>query len=71
MLYNLKIIIDNSDFKSKRHIMSSFYSTNVLSTNPNTSKITKNAIQNFIKLKFKIVIHENNLLNQLHNLINV
>ena len=71
MLYNLEIMINNLDFKLKTFTSSSFYLTNVASTNPITPKIAKNAVQNFIKLKFKIVTHQNNSLNQLYNLIDV
>ena len=63
MLYNLKIIINNLDFKFKTFMLSNSYLTNITSMNPIIPKTVKNAIQNFIKLKFKIVIHQNNSLN--------
>ena len=56
MLYNLKLMI-NLNFKSKIHALSNFNSTNIVFKNPNILKITKNALQNFIKLKFKIIIY--------------
>ena len=63
MLYNLKIMMNNLDFKSKTHTLSNFCLTNVISINSNIFKIAKNVIQSFIELKFKIVIHQNNSLN--------
>ena len=69
MLYNPEIIINNLNIKSKMHILLNFCLTNVISTNPNMLKITKNAIWNFIKLKFKIVIYQNNSLNWIYNLV--
>ena len=63
MPYNSKILINNLNFKSKTHILLKFYSTNVTFRIPNIFKITKNATQNSIKLKFRIIIHQNNSLN--------
>ena len=69
MSYNLKIMINNLDFKLKIFTLSSFHSTNIASTNPITFKIIKDAVQNFIELKSKIITHQNHSLNQLYNLI--
>ena len=63
MLYNLKIIINNLDFKLKIFTLSNSYPTNVVSTNLITPKITKDAVQNFIELKSKIITHQNNSSN--------
>ena len=63
MLYNLKIIINSLDFRLKTFILSSFCPTNVTSINPIIPKTTKDAVQNSIKLKSKIIIHQNNSLN--------
>ena len=63
MLYDLKIIINNLNFKLKTFTLLNFYSISIISTNLNIPKTTKNAIQNSIKLKSKIIIHQNNLLN--------
>ena len=71
MLYDSKIIINNLNFKFKTFTPSSFYLTNVASTNPITSKTAKNAVRSFIELKSKIVIHQNNSPSQLYDLINV
>ena len=71
MLYNPKIMINNLHFKFKMHTLSIFCLISVISTNPNTFKTAKNAIQNFIELKFKIIVHQNNSSNQLYNLVNV
>ena len=71
MPYNLKIIINNLDFKLKTFTLSNSCPTNTAFINPIMPKTTKNTIQNFIELKSKIVIHQNNSLNQLYNLIDV
>ena len=63
ILYNLKIIINNLDFKFKTFTLSNSHSINIVSTNPTTSKTTKNAVRNSIELKSKIVTHQNNSLN--------
>ena len=63
MLYNPKIMINNLDFRFKTFTLSNFCSTSVASTNPIISKIAKNVVRNFIELKSKIVIHQNNFLN--------
>ena len=60
MPYNLKIMINNLDFKLWTFTSSNSYSTNITSTNLITFKITKNAIQNSIKLKSKIITYQNN-----------
>ena len=44
VLYNLKKIINNLDFKFCTPILSNFYSTNFTSINPNTPCIVKNII---------------------------
>ena len=62
-------MINNLDFKFKTFTPSNSYPTNIASTNPTTLKTTKNAVQNSIKLKSKIVTHQNNSSNQLYNLI--
>ena len=69
MPYNLKIMMNNLKFKCKMHTSSNFHLINIVSTDPNIFKIAKNAVQNFNKLKFKIIIYQNNLLNQIYNLI--
>ena len=71
MLYNSKIIINNLNFKFKTFMLSSSCPTNVVSMNPITFKTVKNVIWNFIKLKSKIIIHQNNSLNQLYDLVDV
>ena len=63
MLYDLEIMINNLDFKFKTFTLSNFYLINIVFMNPITFKIVKNAVQNSIKLKSKIVIHQNNSLN--------
>ena len=62
MLCNSKII-DNLNLKFKMYTLSSVYVTNAISTKLNIFKITKNAIQSFVKLRFKIVIDQNNFLD--------
>ena len=69
MPYNPKIMINNLDFKFKTFTPSSSHPINAVSTNPITSKTTKNAVQNSIELKSKIITHQNNSPNQLYNLI--
>ena len=44
MPYNLKIIINNLDFKLKTFMLSNSCSTNIASINPITFKTTKNAV---------------------------
>ena len=63
MLYNLKIKINNLDFKLKTFMPSNFFSTKIVSINLNISKTVRNAIQSSIKLKFKIIIYQNDSLN--------
>ena len=63
MLYNSKIMINNLDFRFKIFTLSNFCSINITSINLTMLKTTKNVIQNFIKLKSKIFIHQNNSLN--------
>ena len=63
MLYNLKIIINNLDFKLKTFMLSNFCSTNITSTNPTTPKTAKDAVQNSTELKSKIIIYQNNSSN--------
>ena len=70
MLYDPKIMINNLDFKPKTFTSLNSYSTNAASTNPTIFKITKNAVQNSIELKSKIITYQNNSPNQLYNLIN-
>ena len=41
MSYNLKMIINNLNFKSKMHTLSNSCSTNVVFMNPNISKLQK------------------------------
>ena len=50
-------MINNLDFKFCIPMLLNFYLTNFTSTNSNTSYIVKNAVQNFINLKNKIVKH--------------
>ena len=69
MLYDLEIIINNLNFKLKTFILSSFYLINITSMNLIISKTAKNAIQNSIELKSKIIIHQNNSSNQLYDLV--
>ena len=64
-------MINNLDFKFKTFMLLSFYSTNIAFTNPIMPKIAKNVVWNFIKLKSKIVIHQNNFSSQLYDLIDV
>ena len=71
MLYDPKIIINNLNFKLKTFTSSNFYSINIVSTNPIIPKTAKNAIQNSIELKSRIVTYQNNSLNQLYNLVDV
>ena len=63
MLYDFKIMINNLDFRFKTFMLSSFCLINIASTNPITFKTAKNAVQNFIELKSKIVTYQNNFLN--------
>ena len=69
MLYDPKIMINNLNFKFKIFTLSNSYSTNIASMNLTTSKTAKNAVQNFIELKSKIITHQNNSSNQLYDLI--
>ena len=69
MPYNLKIMINNLDFKFKTFTPSNSHLTNIASMNPTTFKTAKNAVQNSTELKSKIVTHQNNSSNQLYNLI--
>ena len=55
ILYNPEKIINDLDFKFHISTPLNFCSTNFTSVNPNTSHIVKNAVQNFINLKNKIV----------------
>ena len=59
MLYNFKIIINDLKLKFQMFISPNFCSTNVIFINSNIFKIAKIAVQNSIKLKFKIVNHQN------------
>ena len=71
MPYNPKIMINSLNFKLKIFTLLSFYSTNVASTNPTMPKTVKNVVWNFIELKSKIVIHQNNSPSQLYDLIDM
>ena len=71
MLYNLKIMINSLDFKSKTLTPSNSYLINVAFMNLIIPKIVKDAVQNSIELKSKIVIHQNNFSNQLYDLVDV
>ena len=71
MPYNPEIMINNLDFKFKTLMLSNSCPTNVASMNLTTPKTTKNVVQSSIKLKFKIIIHQNNSSSQLYNLIDV
>ena len=57
VLYNLEKIINNLDFKSHTFIPLNICSMNFVFINPNTFHTTKNAMQNFVNLNFKIVMH--------------
>ena len=57
MPYDPKIMINNLDFRPRTPTPSNSHPTSTASTNPTTSKTAKDAIQNFIELKSKIVIH--------------
>ena len=69
MSYNPEIIINNLDFKFKTLTLSNSCSTNIAFTNPTTPKTAKNAIQNSIELKSRIITHQNNSSSQLYDLI--
>ena len=71
MLYNPEIIINNLDFKFKTFTLLSFCLTNAAFTNSIMPKTAKNVVQNFIELKSKIVIHQNNFSSQLYDLVDV
>ena len=71
LLYNSKIIINNLNFRPKMYMLLNSCSRNIIFTKSNIFEIAKNAIQNFITWKFKIIVHQNNLLNQLYHLIDV
>ena len=50
---------------------SNFYSVNFAFINPNIFCTAKNAVQSFINLESKIVMHESNLFNCLYKLISM
>ena len=54
VLYNLKKIINNLDFKFCTSMLSNFYLINFIFINPNILCIMKNVVQSFINLKNKI-----------------
>ena len=57
VLYNPKKMINNLDFKFRTSTPSNSCLTNFTFINPNMPCIAKNAIQNFINLKNKIIKH--------------
>ena len=50
-------MINNLDFKFYMPMLLNFYLMNFIFINPNISCIVKDAVQNFINLKNKIVKH--------------
>ena len=71
MLYDPKIIINNLNFKFKTFMSSNSCLTSIVFMNSITSKTAKNAVRNFIELKSKIIIYQNNSSSQLYDLIDV
>ena len=69
VLYNLKKIINNLDFKLHMPMLSNSHPTNFISINSNTLYTAKNTIQNFINLKNKIAKHQSNFFIHLYKLI--
>ena len=67
--YNLQKIINNLDFKFCTFTFLNFHSMNFTFINSNTFHTTKNAVWNFVNLKFKITMHQNNSFNYLYELI--
>ena len=63
MLYNLKTVFNDLNFRFQTIILPSFCLINVIFINLNIFIIAKNAVQNSIKLKYKIVNHHNNFQN--------
>ena len=63
MLYDLKILINNLNFKFQIFTLLNYHSTNIIFTTPNMLKIAKNITQDSTKLKFKIIDHQSNSLN--------
>ena len=57
ILYNPEKVISSLDFKFYTLMPSNSHPTNFTFINPNTPCTAKNAIQNFINLKNKIVKH--------------
>ena len=53
--YNPENIIDNLNFKFHTFTLSNFHSMNSTFINLNMLCTTKNAIQNFVNLKFKLL----------------
>ena len=64
-------MICNLDFKLHTPTPSNSHLMNFISTNPNTPCTAKNAVQNFINLKNKIIKHQNNSFIHLYKLINI
>ena len=71
ILYNLKKMINNLDFKFCTLMPSNFCPMNFIFINPNMSCIAKNIVQNFINLKNKIAKHQNNFFTHLYKLIDI
>ena len=64
-------MISHLNVKFQIFILLNFYLTNIIFITLNMFKITKDAVQNFINLKIKIINHQNNFINQSCDLIDV
>ena len=69
--YNLEKIINNLDFKFHTFTFPNFCSMNFTFINSNTFYTMKNTVQNFVNLKFKIAMDQNNSFNYLYELIDM
>ena len=56
--YDPKTVISRLDFKFRISTLLDFRLTSAGSINPNTPKTTKNIVQNFTKLKYRIARHQ-------------
>ena len=69
--YNLKKIIGILNFKFYTFIFLNFHSMNFAFINLNMFCTAKDVVWNFVNLKFKIVMHWNNLFNYSYELIDM
>ena len=69
--YNPEKMINDLDFKFHTPMLSNSCLTNFTSINPNTPRIVKNAVWNFINLKNKIAKHQSSFFIYLYKLVDI